>query len=65
MDVSTRGLRIVIEEVALGGVAPDDPAVAAALELALAPALGAHGLGEAAPSVTSSVSDAIATEVSR
>ena len=51
-------IEVVVDELVLDGVRPDDPLVAQAIERALAPALAAHGdtfAGEAALAVADAV----------
>jgi hypothetical protein len=50
---------LVIDELVLDGVAPEDPLVAAAIERAVGPALAEHGVGGAAARVGGVVVEAI------
>jgi hypothetical protein len=45
MEVSRPALAVTIDELVLDGVDPRDPLVAEAVRRALAPALGAQGIG--------------------
>jgi hypothetical protein len=60
----SRDVSLVIEELVLDGVEPDDALAHAALMGALAPHLAEHGLEEAASRLASSVSAAMTEESS-
>jgi hypothetical protein len=61
----TPDLALVIDELVLEGVRPDDPLVQASLAHAVAPALEAHGLERASGPVTTAVAEAVAREAPR
>ena len=62
MAVSARALALVIEELVLDGVAPDEPAVRESIERALVPPLAHNGLAQSAQHVVAAVTSAV-TEV--
>jgi hypothetical protein len=63
VGVTEPSIAIVIEELALDGVAADDPLVAASLGRAIGPALHEHGLGEETERVAGAVVDAVSGEL--
>jgi hypothetical protein len=65
MAVNERGLMLVIEELVLDGVAPDDPTVRESVARALAPSLEQNGLGRSTPQVVSAVMTAATQATAR
>jgi hypothetical protein len=61
----TPDVRLVIDELVLEGVQPDDPVVEESLARAVAPALAAHGLEGQTGQVTSGVVAAVGQEAAR
>lgn len=65
MDVTEQPapVTVVLDELALDGVAADDPLVAASLERVLGTALADHGLGQETGRVAGAVVDAVSGEL--
>jgi len=62
--LTTGVLELVIDELVLDGIAPDDPLVHESVARALAPALAANGSASSAQEVVSAVTSAVTEEAS-